>query len=197
MRTPSLTDERTRWQTPTTPTAARTGCSHRLNSPATWPSLADDLPVAPPRRGPAGVPRRPSRPLPLERHPALARRPDRRHPPRTRRNRLRRRRLHVAHIQDRGKDVDRRWQARYRDPDGNERTKTFRRKADAQRWIDENTADMLTGHYVDPPPAGSPSASTRSAGALHSRTAPRRRRSTSGCSGSTSTGLSALAGSRR
>jgi integrase len=56
----------------------------------------------------------------------------------------------VAHIQDRGKDAARRWQARYRDPDGNERTKTFRRKADAQRWLDENTADMLTGRYVDP-----------------------------------------------
>lgn len=56
----------------------------------------------------------------------------------------------MAHIQDRGKDVERRWQARYRDPDGNERTQTFRRKADAQRWLDEKTADMLTGRYVDP-----------------------------------------------
>lgn len=56
----------------------------------------------------------------------------------------------MAHIQDRGKDVERRWQARYRDPDGNERSKAFRRKLDAQRWIDENTADMLTGRYVDP-----------------------------------------------
>ena len=56
----------------------------------------------------------------------------------------------MAHIQDRGKDVERRWQARYRDPDGNERTKAFRRKGDAQRWIDEKTADMLTGRYVDP-----------------------------------------------
>lgn len=56
----------------------------------------------------------------------------------------------MAHIQDRGKDIDRRWQARYRDPDGRERTRTFRRKADAHRWIDEHTADMLTGRYVDP-----------------------------------------------
>lgn len=56
----------------------------------------------------------------------------------------------MAHIQDRGKDVERRWQARYRDPDGRERTRSFRRKADAQRWIDEKTADMLTGRYVDP-----------------------------------------------
>jgi integrase len=58
----------------------------------------------------------------------------------------------VAHIQDRGKDVnpEKRWQARYRDPGGNERTMTFRRKGDAQRWLDEVTADVLTGRYVDP-----------------------------------------------
>lgn len=56
----------------------------------------------------------------------------------------------MAHIQDRGKDVERRWQARYRAPDGAERTKTFRRKVDAQRWLDEVTTDLVTGRYVDP-----------------------------------------------
>jgi hypothetical protein len=56
----------------------------------------------------------------------------------------------MAHIQDRGKDVERRWQARYRAPDGAERTKTFRRKVDAQRWLDEVTADIVTGRYVAP-----------------------------------------------
>jgi integrase len=56
----------------------------------------------------------------------------------------------VAHIQDRGKQHGRRWQARYRDPTGRERSKTFTRKLDAQRWLDEQTADMLTGRYVDP-----------------------------------------------
>lgn len=56
----------------------------------------------------------------------------------------------MAHIQDRGKEHDRRWQARYRDPSGKERTKTFTRKLDARRWLDETTADVLTGRYVDP-----------------------------------------------
>jgi integrase len=58
----------------------------------------------------------------------------------------------VAHIQDRGKSVERRWQARYRDPDDKtkEITHTFRRKIDAQRWLDEETADIVTGRYVDP-----------------------------------------------
>lgn len=56
----------------------------------------------------------------------------------------------MAHIQDRGKQHDRRWQARYRDPTGREHSMTFTRKLDAQRWLDEMTADLLTGRYVDP-----------------------------------------------
>ncbi|CAN5874342.1 hypothetical protein BH23ACT5_BH23ACT5_09980 [soil metagenome] len=56
----------------------------------------------------------------------------------------------MAHIRDRGKSVERRWQARYRDPSGQERSKTFERKIDAQRWLDEVTADLVTGRYVDP-----------------------------------------------
>ena len=56
----------------------------------------------------------------------------------------------MANIQDRGKGVDRRWQARYRDPAGRQRSKAFRRKLDAQRWLDEVTADVVTGRYVDP-----------------------------------------------
>jgi integrase len=31
-----------------------------------------------------------------------------------------------------------------------ERSKTFTRKLDAQRWLDEVTADLVTGRYVDP-----------------------------------------------
>jgi integrase len=67
------------------------------------------------------------------------------------------------HIQDRWfKTVDggrvktkqhgstRRYQARYVDPAGRERSKTFPRKLDAQRWLDEVTADLVTGRYVDP-----------------------------------------------
>lgn len=56
----------------------------------------------------------------------------------------------MARIQDRGKDVERRWQARCRAPEGAERTRTFRRKVDAQRWLDEVTADIVTGRYVNP-----------------------------------------------
>ncbi|HUH08737.1 MAG TPA: site-specific integrase [Egibacteraceae bacterium] len=57
----------------------------------------------------------------------------------------------MAHIQDRGKDhAARRWQARYRDPAGRERSKTFPRKLDAQRWLDEKTAEVVTGKWVPP-----------------------------------------------
>ena len=46
--------------------------------------------------------------------------------------------------------VERRWQVRYDDPDGRERTRTFRRKPDAQRFLDETTTDLVTGRYIDP-----------------------------------------------
>jgi integrase len=69
----------------------------------------------------------------------------------------------VAHIQDRWeRTVDgrrirtarygngKRWQARYRDPDGHERTRDFARKADAERFLATITADVLRGAFVDP-----------------------------------------------
>lgn len=69
----------------------------------------------------------------------------------------------MAHIQDRWeKTTDgrrirtdrygkgRRWRARYLDPDGNERNKTFARKADAERFLASVTSDVLRGAYVDP-----------------------------------------------
>jgi hypothetical protein len=43
------------------------------------------------------------------------------------------------------------WRARYRDPDGREHARHFARKVDAQRWLDEATAGLVTGQYVDPP----------------------------------------------
>jgi integrase len=43
-----------------------------------------------------------------------------------------------------------RWRARYRDPVGAEHARHFERKTDAQRWLDEVTADLVVGHYVDP-----------------------------------------------
>lgn len=44
----------------------------------------------------------------------------------------------------------RRWQARYRDAGGREHAQRFDRKVDAQRWLDEATTALVTGHYVDP-----------------------------------------------
>lgn len=42
------------------------------------------------------------------------------------------------------------WQARYRDEDGKQRSKNFPRQVDAQRWMNEITASIVTGQYVDP-----------------------------------------------
>jgi integrase len=42
------------------------------------------------------------------------------------------------------------WRARYRDAAGKEHAKHFPRKVDAQRWLDEVTATVVTGVYVDP-----------------------------------------------
>lgn len=42
------------------------------------------------------------------------------------------------------------WRARYRDANGKEWAKHFDRRGDAQRWLDEVTASVLTGLYVDP-----------------------------------------------
>jgi integrase len=42
------------------------------------------------------------------------------------------------------------WRARYRDEAGKEHSKHFRRKKDGERWIDEQTAAIVTGQYVDP-----------------------------------------------
>lgn len=43
-----------------------------------------------------------------------------------------------------------RWRARYRDDSGREHAKHFGKRIDAQRWLDEVTAAVLTGQYVDP-----------------------------------------------
>ena len=42
------------------------------------------------------------------------------------------------------------WRARYRDEAGREHSKHFARKIDGQRWLDEVTASVVTGNYVDP-----------------------------------------------
>ena len=43
-----------------------------------------------------------------------------------------------------------RWLARYRDDTGHEHAQRFDRKVDAQRWIDDATAALISGQYVDP-----------------------------------------------
>ncbi len=42
------------------------------------------------------------------------------------------------------------WRARYRDAAGKEHSRHFQKKIDAQRWLDEVTASIVTGQYVDP-----------------------------------------------
>lgn len=53
----------------------------------------------------------------------------------------------MASIQKR---PDGRYRARYRDPEGTEHAKHFRRKTDAQSWIDQQTAAIVTGTHVAP-----------------------------------------------
>jgi integrase len=52
----------------------------------------------------------------------------------------------MAHIQKHG----RRWQARYRGPDGRERTKLHDRKADAERWLAAQQTKIAHGEWADP-----------------------------------------------
>lgn len=53
----------------------------------------------------------------------------------------------MASIQKR---PDGRWRARYRDDAGKEHARHFGRKVDAQGWLDEVTASVVTGTYVAP-----------------------------------------------
>jgi integrase len=48
------------------------------------------------------------------------------------------------------KRSDGKWRARYRDDAGKQHARHFARKIDAQRWLDEVTAAVVTGQYVDP-----------------------------------------------
>jgi integrase len=42
------------------------------------------------------------------------------------------------------------YRPRYRDENGKEHARHFKRKVEAQRWLDEQTAAMVTGTWVDP-----------------------------------------------
>ena len=60
---------------------------------------------------------------------------------------------HIQKVSYRSKRTGRtthRWQARFRAPDGRERTKRFDRKIDAEVWLAGNGADIARGSWVDP-----------------------------------------------
>ena len=42
------------------------------------------------------------------------------------------------------------WQAAYRDPGGRERTRTFRRKVDAEDFLARMRVDITSGQWIDP-----------------------------------------------
>jgi integrase len=48
------------------------------------------------------------------------------------------------------KRPDGRWRARYQAPNGKWHARHFARKIDGQRWLDQQTAGIVTGAYVDP-----------------------------------------------
>jgi integrase len=57
------------------------------------------------------------------------------------------REVNVAHIERRGQG---RWRARYRAPDGRERSRTFATKGDAERWLAGIQVARARGEWVDP-----------------------------------------------
>lgn len=70
---------------------------------------------------------------------------------------------------------DGRWRARYRDVAGNEHSRHFARKVDAQAWLDDVTTAVRTGTYADPRRGASRSAIGRHGGSTGRRIPSRRR----------------------
>lgn len=58
--------------------------------------------------------------------------------------------MRSAWIEDRAGRGGMRWRARYRGVDGRKHSKTFVRKPDAQRWLDQQVAALGRGEWVDP-----------------------------------------------
>jgi integrase len=56
----------------------------------------------------------------------------------------------MASVEKRVRDGAATWLARWRDPDGRQRKRTFARKLDADRFLVSIEADRLRGSYVDP-----------------------------------------------
>ncbi len=55
----------------------------------------------------------------------------------------------MASVEKRVRDGQVTWLARWRDPEGSQRKRTFRKKGDADRFLSTVEADMLRGTYVD------------------------------------------------
>lgn len=53
----------------------------------------------------------------------------------------------MAFVEKRGAG---RWRARHRGPDGRERSRTFGRRSDAERWLTAETGKVLRGEWTDP-----------------------------------------------
>ncbi len=56
----------------------------------------------------------------------------------------------MASVEKRVRDGRTSWQARWRDPAGAQRKRTFPRRVDAERFLVTVSADLLRGTYVDP-----------------------------------------------
>lgn len=56
----------------------------------------------------------------------------------------------MAHIRRRSRRPNRPWEVRYRAPDGRERSRSFARKIDAERFLHTVEADQLRGEWADP-----------------------------------------------
>ncbi len=56
----------------------------------------------------------------------------------------------MAHIEKRNRGGKTSWRARYRAPDGGERSRSFATKSDAEQWLDTVRGDLARGTYVDP-----------------------------------------------
>ncbi len=56
----------------------------------------------------------------------------------------------MAYIKRRVRNGKVTWRARYREPDGTERSRSFAKRSDAERWLDAIRGDLAHGTYVDP-----------------------------------------------
>lgn len=56
----------------------------------------------------------------------------------------------MAHVERRNRNGTLVWRARYRSPDGRERSQSFQRKFDAEQFLAHTETDMARGSWIDP-----------------------------------------------